>query len=100
MQLVAIRQCIGGALYVAYFIFRKTPWPKTNQWKTILILSLLNFVLSNGLSTWGVKYISSGLGAILGAIFPIWIVIITFFYFLTVRILLIMPKLYLKIEID
>lgn len=79
MQLVAIRQFLGGLLYVAYFLFQKTPWPKTKQWKTILILSLLNFVLSNGLSTWGVKYISSGLGAILGAIFPIWIVIITFF---------------------
>ncbi len=79
MQLVAIRQFLGGLLYVAYFLLQKTPWPKAKQWKTILILSVLNFVLSNGLSTWGVKYISSGLGAILGAIFPIWIVIITFF---------------------
>lgn len=79
MQLVAIRQFLGGILYVAYFTFKKTPWPKTSQWRTILILSLLNFVLSNGLSTWGVKYISSGLGAILGAIFPIWIVVISLF---------------------
>ncbi|WP_298222287.1 EamA family transporter [Flavobacterium sp.] len=79
MQLVAIRQFLGGTLYVVYFLFKKTPWPKGKQWQTILILSLLNFVLSNGLSTWGVKYISSGLGAILGAIFPIWIVIISFF---------------------
>jgi len=79
MQLVAIRQFLGGVLYVAYFLVKKTPWPKGKQWQTILILSLLNFVLSNGLSTWGVKYISSGLGAILGAIFPIWIVIISFF---------------------
>jgi hypothetical protein len=39
------------------------------QWKTIIILSILNFALSNGLSTWGVKYISSGLGAILNAVF-------------------------------
>jgi drug/metabolite transporter (DMT)-like permease len=31
------------------------------------------------LSTWGVKFISSGLGAIIGALFPLWIVIITFF---------------------
>ena len=79
LQLVAIRQCIGGLLYVGFFLLKKTPWPKAKQWKTILILSLLNFVLSNGLSTWGIKYISSGLGAILGAISPIWIVIISFF---------------------
>ena len=42
-------------------------------------LSFLNFLLSNGLSTWGVKYISAGLGAIIGAIFPLWIVIIGLF---------------------
>jgi len=79
LQLAAIRQFLGAAFYLSYFIFKKTPWPKGKQWKTILILSVLNFVLSNGLSTWGVKYISSGLGAIIGAIFPLWIVIIRFF---------------------
>lgn len=79
LQLAGIRQLIGGSLYVIYFLLKKEPLPKGKQWKTILILSILNFALSNGLSTWGVKYISSGLGAIINAIFPIWIVIITFF---------------------
>lgn len=79
LQLAGIRQFIGGILYVAFFLYKKAPWPKGKQWKTIIILSILNFVLSNGLSTWGVKYISSGLGAIIGAIFPLWIVLITVF---------------------
>ena len=79
LQLVAIRQFLGGFLYISFFLFKKAPWPKGKQWKTIIILSILNFVLSNGLSTWGVKYISSGLGAIIGACVPLWIVIITFF---------------------
>jgi drug/metabolite transporter (DMT)-like permease len=79
LQLAAIRQFMGGFLYISFFLFKKTPWPKGKQWKTIIILSILNFVLSNGLSTWGVKYISSGLGAIIGAIVPLWIVIISFF---------------------
>jgi drug/metabolite transporter (DMT)-like permease len=79
LQLAAIRQFIGGFIYISFFLFKKTPWPKGKQWKTIIILGILNFVLSNGLSTWGVKYISSGLGAIIGAIVPLWIVIITFF---------------------
>jgi drug/metabolite transporter (DMT)-like permease len=79
LQLVAVRQFIGGLLYISFFLFKKAPWPKGKQWKTILILSVLNFVLSNALSTWGVKYISSGLGAIIGAIVPLWIVIIGFF---------------------
>ncbi len=79
LQLAGMRQFIGGILYVSYFLFKKTPWPKGKQWRTILILSMLNFALSNGLSTWGVKYISSGLGAIINAVFPLWIVIITLF---------------------
>ena len=79
LQLAGIRQFIGGILYVGFFLYKKAPWPKGKQWKTIIILSILNFVLSNGLSTWGVKYISSGLGAIIGAIFPLWIVLITVF---------------------
>ena len=79
LQLVAIRQFLGATLYLSYFLFKKTTWPKGKQWKTIIILSILNFVLSNGLSTWGVKYISSGLGAIIGALVPLWVVIISLF---------------------
>ncbi|NHN25675.1 EamA family transporter [Flavobacterium jejuense] len=79
MQLVVLRQFFGGILYLAYFLYKKAPWPNQRQWRNILVLSILNFMLSNGLSTWGVKYISSGLGAIIGSIFPLWIVIISFF---------------------
>jgi drug/metabolite transporter (DMT)-like permease len=79
LQLVAIRQFLGATLYLSYFLFKKSTWPKGKQWKTIFILSILNFVLSNGLSTWGVKYISSGLGAIIGALVPLWVVIISLF---------------------
>jgi drug/metabolite transporter (DMT)-like permease len=79
IQLCAIRQLLGGSVYLLYFIITKHPWPKGKQWGVIFVLSFLNFMLSNGLSTWGVQYISSGLGAIIGAIFPLWIVIITLF---------------------
>jgi drug/metabolite transporter (DMT)-like permease len=79
IQLCAIRQLLGGSVYLLYFIISKHPWPKGKQWGTIVVLSVLNFMLSNGLSTWGVQYISSGLGAIIGAIFPLWLVIIAMF---------------------
>ena len=79
IQMCAIRQLLGGSLYLMYFGYHKHPWPKGKQWVTILILSALNFMLTNTLSTWGVKYISSGLGAIIAAIVPLWIVIITMF---------------------
>ncbi len=79
LQMVAIRQLIGGVIYVAYFLYKKVPLPKGREWIPILVLSFLNFMMSNGLSTWGVKYISGGLGSIIGAIFPLWLVVIGIF---------------------
>jgi drug/metabolite transporter (DMT)-like permease len=79
LQLAGIRQFIGGSFYVIYFLLRGTRLPKGREWMPIIVLSCLNFLLSNGLSTWGVKYISAGLGSIIGAIFPLWLVVIGIF---------------------
>ena len=79
LQLAGIRQIIAGVLYVGFFIYRKAPWPKGKEWIPIIVLSFLNFIMSNGLSTWGVQYISAGLGSIMGAIFPLWLVVIGLF---------------------
>ena len=79
LQIIAIRQLIAAALYICFFILKRHPWPKGKQWVVILVLSFLNFMVSNALSTWGIKFIPSGLGAIMGAIFPLWLVIITMF---------------------
>jgi drug/metabolite transporter (DMT)-like permease len=79
LQLVGIRQLLGGGCYVLFFLFKGIAFPKGKEWIPILILSFLNFMLSNALSTWGVKYISAGLGSVIGAIFPLWLVIIGLF---------------------
>lgn len=79
LQLAGIRQSIGGLLYVIFFLGKGRALPRGKEWGPIIILSLLNFALSNGLSTWGVQYISAGLGSIIAATFPLWIVIINLF---------------------
>jgi drug/metabolite transporter (DMT)-like permease len=79
LQMAGIRQLIAGILYVGFFLYKKAPLPKGKEWTPILVLSFLNFIMSNGLSTWGVKYISAGLGSIMGAIFPLWLVVIGLF---------------------
>jgi drug/metabolite transporter (DMT)-like permease len=80
LQLAGIRQFIGGAIYVCFFLIKGAAFPKgLKEWIPVFILSLLNFICSNGLSTWGVKYISAGLGSIMGAIFPLWLVVIGLF---------------------
>lgn len=79
LQMAGLRQLLGGLCYVLFFLIRGEKWPGRKEWQSIIVLSFLNFLLANGLSTWGLKYISSGLGAIMGAIFPLWLVVIGLF---------------------
>jgi drug/metabolite transporter (DMT)-like permease len=80
LQLSGMRQFLGGLIYTSFFLIRgNITWPRRKEWVTIFILGLLNFILSNGLSTWGVKYISAGLASIINAIIPLWLVVIAFF---------------------
>ena len=80
IQMAGIRQLLGGICYVSFFLYKKMPLPKGKEWIPILVLSFLNFMISNGLSTLALQYkISAGLGAIIGAIFPLWLVVIGLF---------------------
>ena len=77
LQMAGIRQFLGGICYVGFFLFQRAPLPKGKEWIPILVLSFFNFMLSNGLSTLALQFeISAGLGAIIGAIFPLWLVVI------------------------
>ncbi len=79
LQMAGIRQLIGGFCYMLFFIVKGAKLPGKKDWGPIMILCILNFVFSNALSTWGVKYISAGLASIIGAIFPLWMVVIALF---------------------
>ena len=79
LQLASIRQLLAGSLFVLYYTRKKAVWPVGWEWVNIFILSLLNFLLTNGLTTWGVQYISGGLAAIIAAIFPLWLILIGIF---------------------
>jgi drug/metabolite transporter (DMT)-like permease len=79
LQMAGIRQFLGGFTYVLFFLVKKSPLPRGKEWIPILILSVLNFSITNGFAIWGVQYISAGLGAIIGAIFPLWLVVIGLF---------------------
>lgn len=79
LQLAGMRQLMAGLIYIIYFISVGAEWPKGREWYAIGVLSFLNILCSNGLTTWGVQYISAGLGAIIAATFPLWMVIIGLF---------------------
>lgn len=82
LQLAAIRQLIGGLLFLFYFlVIKKVQLPTKKQLLQIFILSIFTFVFANGFSTWSLKYIPSGLGALIGALYPLCIVVMEYFFF-------------------
>lgn len=82
MQLVYLRQFIGGIIFVGFFLlYKKIPLPTAKQFKWLFLMSLIMFVSANGLSTWGVKYIPPGLGALIGALYPLVVVILERLFF-------------------
>ncbi len=62
LELAGIRQMIGGSIYLAYFFIKGSAWPKAKDVLPLLVLAFLNFVCSNGLSTWGVLVLFSHCG--------------------------------------
>jgi drug/metabolite transporter (DMT)-like permease len=81
-QMASMRQFAGGACFLIFFIgYKKMRLPTLKQFGGLLILSLLMFVFANGLSTWSLKYIPTGLSALIGALYPFSVVIIERIFF-------------------
>ena len=79
LQLSGLRHIIGGSLYVVYFAAVKKMYLRKDQVLRILLMAIIMFVLSNGLSVLSVVYMPSGIASVIGAIAPIWVVIISYF---------------------
>jgi drug/metabolite transporter (DMT)-like permease len=81
-QMAAIRQCLAGLCFTLFFLlYRKMPLPSARQFGLLLILSLLMFVGNNGLTTWSLKYIPTGLSSLIGALYPLCVVLIEMIFF-------------------
>ncbi|NIG54851.1 EamA family transporter [Chitinophaga sp. Cy-1792] len=83
MMLAGLRQGTAGLILILFFLFRGYKLPERIELSKLFIIGVLMLCGSNGLITWAMQYIPSGLGAIIAATVPIWI---TFFsYFLVQR---------------
>ena len=75
--LAAFRHSIAGLLICSYFIvFKKQPLPSFKQFKQFSINGALMLVGGNGIISWGMQYVDSGLAALICALTPLWIVFI------------------------
>lgn len=81
LQLAGLRQFLAGSLFLGYFFFKGFKLPSRHELIQFAWMSLLMIVINNGFSTWSMKYIPSGLGAVIGAASPLWIAVLTAFVF-------------------
>lgn len=81
LQVSATRQLIAGSLFAGFFLLKGEKLPGFKQMLWLAGMSILLFVFANGLATVGVKYISSGLAALIAALYPLSVVIIEKIFF-------------------
>lgn len=80
--MASIRQFLAGLSFVLFFmLYKKMKWPTAKQFGLLLILSILMFVGANGLSTWSLDYIPTGLSCLIGALYPLSVVLIEMIFF-------------------
>lgn len=73
--LVGVRQFISGLIMVAYFKMMGHQWPDRKSLINITIQGILFLCISNGLMTWALQYVPSGLAAIIAALMPLFVVL-------------------------
>ncbi len=82
LQMAYTRQFIAGIIFVGFFAFyKKLSLPTAKQFRWLIVMAVIMFVSANGLSTWGIQYIPAGLGSLIGALYPLSVVIIEKVFF-------------------
>jgi drug/metabolite transporter (DMT)-like permease len=68
-----VRQFISGIIMVSFFLLRGFQLPGLADLKKISVQGILLLCIANGLLTWSLEYISSGLAAIIAALVPLFV---------------------------
>jgi drug/metabolite transporter (DMT)-like permease len=72
-----VRQFSSGLIMVSFFLIRGFHLPNWSDLKKISLQGILMLCIANGLLTWSLEYISSGLAAIIAALNPLFITMFT-----------------------
>jgi drug/metabolite transporter (DMT)-like permease len=87
LQLASIRQLLGGSIYIVFFLLiKKEKLPTKKQFLWLIPMAFLMFVSSNGIATYGLQFITSGLAALIAALYPLSVVLIERFYYKAIQI--------------
>jgi len=72
-----VRQFLSGTILVTFFLSRGHSLPDWEALKKISLQGILLLCVANGLLTWSLEYISSGLAAVIAALVPLFITLFT-----------------------
>lgn len=87
LELASIRQFFGGSIYIIFFLLvKKERLPTKKQFLWLMPMAFLMFVSSNGIATYGLQFITSGLAALIAALYPLSVVLIERFYYKAIKI--------------
>jgi drug/metabolite transporter (DMT)-like permease len=76
LEIASIRQFIAGSILVCFYWRKGEKIPNSKTFLQLFIMALLMFVSANGVATLALKYIPSGLAALIAALYPLCVVII------------------------
>lgn len=79
LMLAGVRQTIAGTILIGFFLLKGYKLPDKTVLSRLFVIGVMMLCLSNGLITWAMQYIPSGLCAIIVATVPIWITIFSYF---------------------
>lgn len=85
-ELASIRQLLGGSIYVIFFLIKGEKIPSVKQFLWLVPMAFLMFVSANGIATYGLQFITSGLAALIAALYPLSVVLIERFYFKAIKL--------------
>ncbi len=76
LLMAAFRHTAAGIILLTYFLLRGYKIPSFSTLKTFSFNGVLMLAGGNGIISWGMQYVGSGLTALICALTPVWIVII------------------------
>lgn len=86
LEVASIRQFIAGLLLLGFFFAKGEKMPTWKELRWLTMMAVLLFLSANGIATVALKYIPSGMGALISALYPLCVVIIERIFFKNTRI--------------
>ena len=84
--LAGIRFLIAGVALCAWIIARREPLPRRREWGSLLLLSVLIFVLDYGFVFWAERRVPSGIAAVMMATIPVFMALFEILFLRTQRL--------------